>query len=716
MNKTPVYLISDKGQSGAICLAMILAHYGSFPKLNTVQTACNSGTNEVAPKNLQEAAIRFGFNVKLGTTSIEKISVVNPIIIKKTSGKYILITKENKSYYSIHDPEKGFQKIKKQTLKNSYDSWSLELIPGNDFKIIKQETSFYKEIKKRIIPNFKAMLYVIIAGLILIIPAIIIPAFNKLFFDDIILLSQKQWYHPMLSILSIFIVLGSILVYFQQRLLLEVYLKSSIIESAKFVRHLFSLPYNYFHNHTAGKTVNLIGLNSIISSLLTKELATVVLNCVSILFYGIVMLKFNWLLSLVGVSIMLLNIFALRYFSAKRTALNQSLFKKQQTTFSIATNGIEQIETLKASGSENDFFSLWSSHLVDSINDEQKLGITSRILAVLPDFISQFNNVVVLLLGGLLIMKGEITIGVFIALQSFIASFSAPVKGLVAFTGSLQINKSNINHLIGSIQEPIDVFCDDNTKESINKITPANSKLTGKLEVKNISFGYSIFNEPLIKNFSLTAYPGKKIAIVGGSGSGKSTLLKIISGLYTPLSGEIIYDGKPINTINKDVFRNSLSVVQQDGFFFTGTITDNITMWNSSINNSEIINSAKDAEIHNIISERVGGYNSKVAPDGRNFSGGQKQRLEIARALVSNPSILFLDEATSALDTETEKIVMNNFKRRNCTTITIAHRLSTIKDFDEIIVLDKGNVLQRGSHEDLIKNEDGLYYNLIKKT
>ena len=504
------------------------------------------------------------------------------------------------------------------------------------------------------------MLYVIIAGLILIIPAIIIPAFNKLFFDDIILLSQKQWYHPMLSILSIFIVLGSILVYFQQRLLLEVYLKSSIIESAKFVRHLFSLPYNYFHNHTAGKTVNLIGLNSIISSLLTKELATVVLNCVSILFYGIVMLKFNWLLSLVGVSIMLLNIFALRYFSAKRTALNQSLFKKQQTTFSIATNGIEQIETLKASGSENDFFSLWSSHLVDSINDEQKLGITSRILAVLPDFISQFNNVVVLLLGGLLIMKGEITIGVFIALQSFIASFSAPVKGIVAFTGSLQINKSNINHLIGTMQEPIDVFCDDNTKESINKITPANSKLTGKLEVKNISFGYSIFNEPLIKNFSLTAYPGKKIAIVGGSGSGKSTLLKIISGLYTPLSGEIIYDDKPIN-------------------------------------------SAKDAEIHNIISERVGGYNSKVAPDGRNFSGGQKQRLEIARALVSNPSILFLDEATSALDTETEKIVMNNFKRRNCTTITIAHRLSTIKDFDEIIVLDKGEIIEKGTHKELLK-------------
>ena len=234
--------------------------------------------------------------------------------------------------------------------------------------------------------------------------------------------------------------------------------------------------------------------------------------------------------------------------------------------------------------------------------------------------------------------------------------------------------------------------------------------------MKNISFGYNKFSEPLIQNFSLTAYPGKRIAIIGGSGSGKSTLLKVISGLYPPLSGEISYDGKPINTINKDVFRNSLSIVDQETFFFTGTISENITMWNKSIENSKIIQSAKDSEIHDIISERKGGYNSKVAPDGRNFSGGQRQRLEIARALLTNPSVLFLDEATSGLDTETEKIVMNNFLRRECTTITIAHRLSTIKDFDEIIVLEKGMVIQQGTPLDLIKDKKGLYFNLIKNS
>ena len=716
MNITPVFLESDKGQSGAICLAMVLGYYNSYPKLNVVKTACNTGSDEILPENLNKAALRFNFNAKINTNSLENLSVVSPIIIKTTSEEYLLITKENKNDYTIHDPEKGKKKITKQKLNVVYDDWSLKLTPDNDFKTIKQQGSYYKELRKRIIPNIKGLMYVFIAGLVLIIPGIIVPSFNKLFFDDIIILSQHQWFDPMISILAVFIILGCILVYYQQWALLKTYLKSNIVESSRFIIHVLKLPYNYFYVHTAGETVKRLRLNDDIAELLTKETLTALLQCITIVFYGVIMLKFNWILSLAGVSVMLFNIIALRYFSSKRTALNQSLFKNKQAVFSTATTGIEQIETLKSSGAENDFFSLWSSHLINSINDQQKLGVTTRVLTVLPIFITQFQTVVILILGGLLIMKGEITIGVFLALQSFLHSLSKPVKGLVEFTGQLQVNKSNVNNIIDSLQEPIDVFCDDNTKESINTITPNNSKLTGKLEVKNISFGYNKFSEPLIQNFSLTAYPGKRIAIIGGSGSGKSTLLKVISGLYPPLSGEISYDGKPINTINKDVFRNSLSIVDQETFFFTGTISENITMWNKSIENSKIIQSAKDSEIHDIISERKGGYNSKVAPDGRNFSGGQRQRLEIARALLTNPSILFLDEATSGLDTETEKIVMNNFLRRKCTTITIAHRLSTIKDFDEIIVLEKGMVIQQGTPLDLIKDKKGLYFNLIKNS
>ncbi|MEQ6123374.1 ABC transporter transmembrane domain-containing protein [Pseudotenacibaculum sp. MALMAid0570] len=714
--KTPIFLQSNQGESGAICLAMLLGHYGSFPKLNTVKSACDVGNDEIPVKNLHETAIRFGFNAEHSKSEIEKISSSAPFIIKTFSGKFLLVVKKTKEYYLIHNPEKGKEKLTKKQLKEVYGGEALIAVPGNKFTLLKESSSFYDELKKRIQPNIKGIGYVLIAGFILLIPAIIIPALNKLFFDDIILLSQNQWFHPLLTVLSIFLIFGCLLVYIQQWILLRVELKSSLVESAKFVMHILKVPYTYFQNHPTGETVKRIGLNDAIATLLTRGFTQMILSLLTVLFYGIVMLKYNWILSLVGVLIMVINIFALRYFSAKRTALNQALFQKQQATFSIATTGIEQIETLKASGAENDFFSLWSSHLISAINDNQKLGVTSRILTVLPDFISQLNNVVILLLGGLLIIKGELTVGVFIALQSFFASFSDPVKSLVDFTGDVQLNKGNINNLIDSLDEPVDAFCNDGTKESISAITPSNAKLTGKLEVKNLSFSYNKFGKPLIENFSLKAHPGKRIAFVGGSGSGKSTLLKVISGLYPALSGEILYDEKPINTINKDVFRNSLSTVDQETFFFTGSISDNITMWNRAISNSEIITSAKDAEIHEVVSERDGGYQAKVAPDGRNFSGGQRQRLEIARALITNPSILFLDEATSALDTETEKLVMNNFRKRNCTIITIAHRLTTIKDFDEIIVLEKGKVIQRGNHEELMKDSEGLYYKLVKNS
>ncbi len=714
--KIPVLLQSNQGESGAICLAMLLGYYGSFPKLNTVKNACNVGNDEIAPENLHKTAERFGCNAEQSAKSLEQLPKASPVILKTNSGKYIVLVKTGKDHYYVHDPEKGKEKIPKKELDEKYGGWALIVSPGKDFEKIQESSSFYNELKKRVAPNFKGMLYVLIAGVILLIPAIVIPSLNKLFFDDIILLSQSQWFHPMLTALVAFLIFGCLLVYLQQWILLRVELKSSLVESAKFVMHIFKVPYKYFQNHPTGETVKRIGLNDAIATLLTRDFAAMILSFLTVFFYGFVMLKYNWILSLVGITIMLINIFALRYFSAKRTALNQALFQKEQATFSIATTGIEQIETLKASGAENDFFALWSSHLIAAINNNQKLGVTSRILTVLPDFISQLNNVVILLLGGLLIIRGELTIGVFIALQSFIANFSDPVKNLVDFTGNMQLNRGNINNLVDSLDEPIDPFCNNEAREAIGTVTPLNAKLTGAFEVKNISFGYNKFSEPIIQNFSLSAHPGKRIAIVGGSGSGKSTLLKVMSGLYPPLSGEITYDDKPLNSINKDVLRNSLSMVDQETFFFTGTISDNITMWNRAIPNAEVIASAKDAEIHEVVSERDGGYQAKVAPAGRNFSGGQRQRLEIARALITNPSILFLDEATSALDTETEKLVMNNFRKRNCTTITIAHRLSTIKDFDEIIVLEKGKVIQQGNHEELMKDTSGLYYNLIQNS
>ncbi len=698
-------------------MAMLLGYYGAFPKLTEVKDGCDCGNDEIEPAHLLDASRRFGFDADLKQLSFNELKKQTcPFIFPAASGKFVLAIKKTGPYFIIHDPEAGRKKITIDDLAAKFTGQILIAKPGSDFVTFGHQSSFVKEIFSRVLQYKSGVAYVLLAGFILLIPAIVIPALNKIFFDDIILMGQTLWYKPMLMIMAALLVLGSILVFMQQWILLRFEIKMSMVDSSRFVSHILSIPYTYFQTHLPGDTVKRIKLNDAIATMLSRDMTQLAISLITVFFYGIVMMKYSLLLTVVGVSIMVINILALKYFSAKRTALNQSLFQKQQRTFSMASVGIEHIETLKASGWENNFFTLWSSYLITSINDEQKLGFTSRLLTVLPEFLAQLNNVIIVVLGGILIISGEISIGVFIAMQSFIANLSEPVKNIVEVAGNIQLNKSNLNNLQDSLDEPVDQLCRQEGRMTIDQITPFNARLNGKLEVKDITFGYSKFSPPLIKNFSLQVEPGQRIALVGGSGCGKSTILKVIAGLYSPGSGEILFDGININTINSDVLRNSLAIVDQDVFLFTGTASDNIVMWNRAIDHESIVEAAKDAVIHDVITERPGGYQTKIAPGGGNLSGGQRQRLEIARALVTNPSIIFMDEATSALDAETERLVMENICKRKCTTITIAHRLSTIKNYDQILVIDEGNVVQRGTHEELVLETDKLYYKLVSES
>ncbi|MCP4047913.1 MAG: ATP-binding cassette domain-containing protein [Gammaproteobacteria bacterium] len=713
----PVFLQSKSGESGAISLAMLLANYESFPNLTDVKIACDSADNEMPLEHLLEASCQFNFDAEIIDLEVDTLGDQQmPLIAGTKSGKYILLAGRQSGRFLVNDPVSGRQKLTAQELSGLISGKAISAVPGEGFVKTGSEYSFSNELKQRAWPYKQGFTFVVLSGLVMLIPAIVIPALGKIFFDDIINLGQTFWFKPMLSIMTAFLVLGSILVYLQQKILLRTELKMSLVASSEFVRHILSVPYTYYLRHTSGDTVNRIKLNDAIAILLSRNMTRLVFSVTILVLYGLAMLKYNVVLTVVGVSIMLFNVIGLRYFSARRTALNQSLFQKQQKTFSTATVGIEHIETLKASGWENNFFALWSSQLVDAINDDQRLGFTSRLLEVLPDFLQQLNTVTVVILGGALMIYGDITIGVFVALQNFMANFSEPIKDTVDTVGDIQLNRSNINNLKDSLDEPIDHLCRDEDRLGIDAINPFNARLRGQLEVKGISFSYGKFSPPFIQDFSLSAFPGKRIALVGGSGSGKSTLLKVISGLYSPDSGEILYDGVSINNINRDVLRNSVTIVDQDVFLFTGTVSDNIIMWNRSIDHESVIRAAKDAGLHEVITEREGGYQARVAPGGGNFSGGQRQRIEIARALITNPSVVFLDEATSALDTETEKTVMENIAARNCTTISIAHRLNSIRDYDELIVVDRGRVVQRGTHDEMIGLKDQPYYKLVSES
>jgi len=375
-------------------------------------------------------------------------------------------------------------------------------------------------------------------------------------------------------------------------------------------------------------------------------------------------------------------------------------------------SGLQQIESLKATGAESDFFTRWSGYFAKTINTEQKLGLYSLVISLLPSFLSQINNLLILCLGALRVMDGNLTMGELVAFRSLMSSFTAPVNDLVNLGGTLQEVEGNINRIDDVIQHEIDQQYISQTPEEDS--TSTHVQLSGHLELRNISFGYSPLDPPLIEDFNLTLNPGEWVALVGGSGCGKSTIAKMVCGLQQPWSGELLFDGLPRNTVPRTVFNNSFGMVDQDIFVFEGTIRENATMWDSTVSEERLNWAFKDACIYMDVISRAGGYDGELAEAGTNFSGGQLQRLEIARALVNDPTIMVLDEATSALDPQTEKTILDNLRRRGCTCLMVAHRLSTIRDCDKIIVLDQGKIIQQGTHEEMTQDSDGPYARLIQ--
>ena len=364
------------------------------------------------------------------------------------------------------------------------------------------------------------------------------------------------------------------------------------------------------------------------------------------------------------------------------------------------------IGTIKASGAENGFFERWAGYQASVNAQKVKYAKINQYLGIIPSAVSTITGIVVLTLGVWFAMEGTFTVGMIMAFQGVLSSFSAPAATFISAGQTIQEMRTQMER----VEDVMEYREDDCYKTEVKEESFA--KLKGNIELKNITFGYSRLSDPVIKDFSLNIKPGQRVALVGTSGCGKSTISKLVSGLYQPWSGEILYDGKHLSEIDRDVFTGSLAVVDQEITLFEGTISENIKMWDNSIEDFEMILAARDAQLHEEIMRRDGGFNYRIAEGGKDFSGGQRQRLEIARVLAQDPSIIILDEATSALDAKTEYDLVKAVKDRGITCIVVAHRLSTIRDCDEIIVLDHGVAVERGTHEELYA-KGGKYTQLV---
>ena len=707
--RVPVVMQLEALECGAAALAMVMAYYGKWVPLEQVRIDCGVSRDGSKAKNIYIAAQHYGFDVKAFRFSLDSIREKGqfPCIIHWNMNHFVVLDGFRGKYAYLNDPARGTVKVTMDEFDKSFTGVTIVPVPSEHFVPEGKPKSTLAFARKRLVGTGAAVAFVMLSTVITYLFGIVNSVTSRIFMDRLLTGINPEWFSPVIFIMILLAAVQIIVAWVQAIYSLRINGKMAVIGSTSYMWKVLHLPMEFFSQRLAGDIQSRASMNASIAGTLAGTFAPLLLNTGMMVFYLVLMLRQSPMLTLIGLFTLIMNIVISRVISNRRINITRVQVRDAGKLEAATVSGIEMIETIKASGAENGFFRKWAGYQA-SVNTQSVMASkTNRFIGMIPTFFSTIANYAVLVVGVYLTMRGRFSLGAVLMFQGFLGSFMNPAMTLVSAGQTIQEMRTQMER----IEDVMEYSDDENTAER-GSVTDGLEKLRGNIELKNVTFGYSRLEQPFIRDFSISLKTGDRIAIVGASGCGKSTISKLLSGLYQPWSGEILFDGKPRSAYPREVMVGSLAVVDQDIVVFEDTIANNIKMWDNSIQDFEMILAARDAQLHDDIMRLPGGYRHKLVSGGRNLSGGQRQRLEIARVLAQDPTILILDEATSALDAKTEYEVVQSIRDRGITCIVIAHRLSTVRDCDEIIVLDHGVIAERGTHDELMKR-GGAYAELV---
>ena len=705
MKKVPMVMQMEAVECGAASLAMILAYYGKWLPLEQVREACSVSRDGSSMKNILLAAKTYGLEPSAYKVSAEDLSGMEPAIIHWNFEHFVVFKGMRKGKAYLNDPGIGPVEIPMDEFRRSFTGVAMTFELTDHFQPSGHPTSIFSYIKHNLSGANEAFWLTFIFTLLLAVVTLTLPLLTRVFFDEILSGRNAQWATIFFCLMAALALFNFIVTLWQQRYSKRIAGQLALRGNINYLRHLLRLPMSFFAMRFVGDLQQRQRLNETITYSLVEVLAPQAINVMLLVLYFILMLSYNYVLTLIGVAAALVNLAVVHHYAGQRLNMVRSTQQSMGKYYSATVSCLENIESIKAAGAEEGFFQYWSGLWSRMFNKQREMHVQQSEMSLLPTLTSNLLTMAVLLVGAWYILQGDLSVGMLMAFQGFMTAFMAPVEKIVNAGQQLLEMRSQIERVDDVMKYPEDQHADGEHSEE--------GKLLGELELRDVTFGYNRTQPPLIDHFNLHLRAGESVAFVGSSGCGKSTLAKLISGLYKPWSGEILFDGRPIESISSDELTNSIAVVDQNIVLFDDTLSQNIRMWDQSIEDFAILMACSDAQVHSDIMNRPEGLATKVVRGGKNFSGGQCQRFEIATALAREPMILIMDEATSALDPTTEDLVMRHIREMGITQIVVAHRLSTIRDCDHIIVMEAGHVVQQGTHEQLIQ-QDGLYRQLME--